>query len=163
MTPPRTDHQPHNDGESEPQRSHPPVPYTSRPWTTVPRDLSSRPGESGWDWPLIVIEGLTVVVCAPLAVVLIATDAAERMAGWWWLVVAGMLAAWAGESVGKLAHHASAVRAVHKRRQSQPAHADPRTNESVEHRTPGDREIPGGHTGPSPRGSDGNPKPGDRW
>lgn len=158
MTAPRPDHRPRHDGESERQWSQPLGPHTPQPQTRVPQERAPRRGEPGWDWPLIVIEGLTVVVFAPLAVVLIVTDAADRMAGWWWLVVAGMLAAWAGESVGKLAHHVSAVHAARKRAHS----GNPHTNQGAKLWEPGSWGESDGHAGP-PLSGDGNPKPGDPW
>jgi hypothetical protein len=65
-------------------------------------------GERAWDRQHIIIEAVTVMVCAPLAVALIVTVTAES---WpvWWLVFAGMLGAWAGDSVWNLASHMLAV------------------------------------------------------
>jgi hypothetical protein len=61
-----------------------------------------------WDWPHIVTEAITVVVCAPLALVVMVAVADDDWPSWW-LVVAGVLAAWAGDSVGNLGFHIADV------------------------------------------------------
>lgn len=67
-----------------------------------------------WDWPHIATEAITVVVCAPLAFVVMVSVADDDWASWW-LVVAGVLAAWAGDSVGNLGCHIAAVLRARRR------------------------------------------------
>ncbi len=154
MTPPRLDRPPHSDREPTVRRSsqHGPYPRYSHNQT---QQEWARNGDPEWDWPLIAMEALTVAVCAPLAVVLIATDVADQMSAWWWLVVAGMLATWAGESVGKLAAHVSAVRAARARHRSQRAHTGDQHLRWGDHqRHPDGHESPGRHVEMPPRSDD---------
>jgi hypothetical protein len=67
-----------------------------------------------WDWPHIITETLTTAVCAPLAILVMVTVANN---GWpvGWLVIAGMLATWAGESVTNLGFHVLSVLAARRR------------------------------------------------
>ena len=126
MTSPSPDQPPHRELEARAQRAPRSGPHMREAQKQTPQQQPLRSEELEWDWPHIVVEAVTVVVCAPMAVVLIATDAAERMSGWWWLVVAGMLATWAGESVGKLASQVSAVRAARTRHRLQRVHTGAR-------------------------------------
>lgn len=78
------------------------------------------PGEPQLDPVEVVVQSITLVVCAPLAPLLMLLVAVR---GWppWWLIVSGVLVAWTGEALWTLVDHTVTV--ILARRRARRHHA----------------------------------------
>lgn len=112
---------------SGPNTEHPP---TTTP-TSMPTSMATGtpvvvPEEPRLDRAEVVVQSIVMLVCAPLALLLLVL---VEVQGWpsWWLIVSGMLVAWTGDALWTLLDHPVTVRLARRRerhRAQQRAHRD---------------------------------------